>query len=73
MPVMTSVPATRGSTPNSGSAKRGDHCVPNRKSVIGTLLKNSIVGTNSDQMIPTVVRIDTAAAAMSSPPMTFSP
>ncbi len=55
------VPATSGRTPKLGGANSGAHLRPNRKSVMGTSRRNSIVSNNSTPMMPTVVKIETAA------------
>src|SRR5215204_4234321 len=63
MAVVHSVPVMRGSTPYAWSLKRGVHEVPVRNSTMLTSRKNWIAGRTRESTMPTVVRIDTPAAA----------
>ena len=61
--VTFNVPAIKGKIPNNGSfPEKGSHCVPKRKSVIDTRLKNSNVSKISVKTMPNVVNIEIRAA-----------
>ncbi len=64
---------TSGRTPYDGLANSGVQRVPVKNSVNDTDRKNSSVGTATAMTMPTVVAIDTRAAANSRTSMMRSP
>jgi hypothetical protein len=73
MPVITRVAESSGSTPNSGSAKSGDHVVDVRNSTMLTSPKNSIVGFRRAKTMARVVPTESRAHAPSTALMAISP
>src|SRR5918998_669183 len=70
--VTENVPTRSGCTPNEEGVKSGAHRSPERKSAMETSRKNSIDGSRSAAMIPTVVATETRAQRARTPLTTSS-